>query len=76
MQEEIEIRHCSLCKPIDREETKYKTDIMATSCTWRESLDGNNSLQENPLTGQTYFVTLKPPVKFRLNMDLTRPEKS
>ncbi len=43
---------------------------MATSCAWRESLDGNNSLQESPLTGQTYFVTLKPPVKFRLNMDL------
>jgi hypothetical protein len=70
MQEEIEIRHCSLCKPVDRDEKKYQTDIMATSCAWRESLDGNNSLQESPLTGQTYFVTLKPPVKFRLNMDL------
>ena len=70
MHEEIEISHCSLCKPIDRDETKYQTDIMATSCTWKESLDGNNSLQESPLTGQTYFVTLKPPVKFQLNMDL------
>ena len=70
MREEIEIRHCSLCKPIDRDETKYQTDVMATCCTWKESLDSNNSLQESPLTGQTYFVTLKPPVKFWLNMDL------
>jgi hypothetical protein len=70
MREEIEIRHCSLCKPIDRDEAKYQTDVMATSCTWKESLDGNNSLQESPLTGQTYFVTLKPPVKFWLKMDL------
>jgi len=70
MQEEIEIRHCSICQPIDRDETKYQTDIIATSCIWRESLDVNHSLQESPITGQTYFVTLNQPVKFRLNMDL------
>ncbi len=70
MQEEIEIIHCSLCHPLDRDETKYQTDMMATSCSWKQSLDDNNSLQESPLTGLIYFVTLKPPVKFWLNMDL------
>ncbi len=70
MQKEIEIKHCSLCKPIDRDETKYHTNILATSCTWSESLNANNSLQEPPITGQTYFITLAPPVKFWLNMEL------
>ena len=70
MQEEIEIRHCSLCRPIDRDETKYQTDVMATSCIWRESVDADHNLKESPIIGQTYFVTLNQPVKFRLNMDL------
>ena len=70
MQQEIEIIHCSLCKPIERDETKYRTDLIATSCDWLESLDNNNSLKESPIKGQTYFVALKPPVKFWLNMEL------
>lgn len=70
MREEIEIRRCSLCKPVDRDEAKYQTDIIATSCTWRESLDVNHSLKESPIAGQTYFVILNQPVKFWLNMDL------
>jgi len=69
MVNEIEIVHCALCKPIDRDEVKYRTDIIATSCSWLESLDNNNSLRESPIIGQTYYVTLKPPVKFWLNMN-------
>jgi hypothetical protein len=68
--QEIEIRHCSSCRPIDRDETKYHTDIIATSCIWRENLEVDYSLQQNPNIGQTYFVTLNQPVKFFLNMEL------
>jgi hypothetical protein len=70
MQEEIEIRQCSICQPIDRDEEKYLTDIIATSCTWRENLEVDYTLQQNPIIGQAYFVTLNQPVKFSLNMEL------
>ena len=63
MQEEIEIRNCSICKPIDRDEQKYQTDIIATSCKWLENLKGD-ALQSNPETGKTYHVILKQPVVF------------
>lgn len=70
MQEEIEIRNCVCCRPINRDETKYQTDIIATSCVWRENLEVDYTLQENPTIGQPYFVTLNQPVKFSLNMQL------
>lgn len=70
MQEEIEIRNCSICKPIDRDEQKYQTDIIATSCIWLENLNGNYSLQRNPEIGKTYNVILKQPVRFFLHMKL------
>ncbi len=69
-EQEIEIKHCSNCQPIDRNETKYQTDIISTSCIWRENLDVDYTLQENPIVGQTYFVTLNAPVKFHLKMEL------
>ena len=68
--QEIEIRHCSSCRPIDRDETKYQTDIIATSCIWRDSLEVDYILQQNPNVGQTYFVTLNQPVRFSLNKEL------
>lgn len=70
MQEEIEISSCPCCRPIDRDETKYQTDIIATSCVWRENLEVDYPLQENPKVGQSYFVILNQPVKFSLNMQL------
>ncbi len=70
MQEEIEIINCKCCQPIDRNETKYQTDIIATSCFWRESLEIGEPLCQAPNVGETYYVTLKPPVKFSLNMKL------
>ncbi len=63
--QEIEIRHCSSCSPIDRYETKYHTDIIATSCIWRENLEVDYTIQQNPNVGQTYFVTLNHPVKYK-----------
>lgn len=68
--QEIEIKHCSICQPIDRDEKKYQTEIIATSCIWRENLEVDYTLQKNPIVGQTYFVTLNAPVKFFLNMEL------
>jgi hypothetical protein len=70
MQEEIEIRNCKCCSPIDRDENKYQTDIIATSCIWRQNLEVGDTLQQTPNAGETYYVTLKPPVKFSLNMEL------
>lgn len=70
MQKEIEIRHCSICQPVSRDENKYQTDIIATSCFWRENLDVNYSLQEVPIQGQTYIVVLNQPVRFHLHMKL------
>ena len=70
MQEEIEIRNCKCCQPIDRDETKYQTDIIATSCFWRENLEVGDTLRQTPNVGETYYVTLKQPVKFSLNMKL------
>jgi hypothetical protein len=71
MQEtEIEIRHCSLCRPIERNEEKYQTNIIATSCIWRENLEVDYTLQMSPSVAQTYIVVLNQPVKFHLNMSL------
>jgi hypothetical protein len=70
MQKEIEIRHCSICKPIDRDEQKYQTDIIATSCVWLENSSGNSSLPEKPEIGKTYTVFLEQPVRFFLHMKL------
>ncbi|HEY9364709.1 MAG TPA: hypothetical protein VIQ00_15715 [Chitinophagaceae bacterium] len=70
MQEEIELRNCKCCQPIDRDETKYQTDIIATSCIWLENIESKYSLQQTPNAGETHYVTLKPPVKFSLNMEL------
>ena len=68
--QEIEIRHCASCRPIERDEAKYQTDIIATGCTWRANLTVDYALQNAPNVGQTYFVTLHQPVKFSLNMAL------
>lgn len=70
MEEEIEIRNCLDCYPVDRDEMKYRTDIIATNCTWRENATVDYTLQERPLEGKTYLVMLHQPVKFRLHMDL------
>ncbi|OQP60436.1 hypothetical protein A3860_33470 [Niastella vici] len=67
---EIEIRHCSLCRPIERNEEKYQTNIIATSCIWRENLEVDYTLQMSPSVAQTYIVVLNQPVKFHLNMSL------
>jgi hypothetical protein len=68
MQEIIEIIHC--CKPIDRDEIKYQTDIIATSCIWLENLDVDYTLQDCPEEGNTYFIILNRPVRFSLDMKL------
>ncbi len=68
--EVIEIVKCACCHPVDRNEQKYQTDIICTSCTWRESLEVEYTLQDSPVIGQTYNVTLGAPVKFWVNMDL------
>lgn len=67
---EIEIRHCSSCRPIERDEMKYQTDIIATSCVWRENLEVDYTLQQGPNVGKTYFVILNQPVKFNINLKL------
>lgn len=66
----IEIRNCSCCQPIDRDESKYQTDMIATSCIWRENLEVEYTLQQNPTIGETYFVTLNQPVTFFQDMEL------
>ena len=70
MCEEIEIKHCSICSPIDRDEIKYRTEIIATSCLWRENLEVDYTLQLRPKEKETYFVVLYQPVKFKVGMEL------
>ena len=70
MQEEIEIRHCASCRPIERDEGKYRTDILANGCFWKESLEADHSLEEIPEPQKDYFVFLKQPVRFHLGMEL------
>jgi hypothetical protein len=70
MEDIIEIRRCQCCYPIDRDEVKYQTDIIATGCVWRESIELEYTLQESPVTGNTYVIMLKQPVSFAINMDL------
>jgi hypothetical protein len=70
MEEEIIIGHTPGCEPVDRDETKYQTDIIATSSMWRESLEVDYTLQQSPFAGQTCIVTLNQPVKFSLHMHL------
>lgn len=55
---------------MDRDETKNHRDIIATSSTWREHLEVDYYLQQNPNVGQTYFVTLNQPIKFFINGNL------
>ena len=69
MQTEISITDGS-SKPVNRDKIKYQTDIIATRCTWRESLEVEYTLQNTPETGQKYTITLHQPVKFSLNMHL------
>ncbi len=70
MHEIIEIINNSQSQPIERDENKYHTEIIATSCIWRENLEVEYTLQQKPTIGETYFVTLNQPVRFFLNMEL------
>src|SRR6478752_99174 len=70
MSDEIEIRHCSGCNPVNKDEVKYCTDIIATNCFWMESLDVDYTLQQNPVAGKTYLVKLSAPVRFSLNSNI------
>ena len=66
MQEEIEIRNCKCCKPIDRDETKYQTDIIATSCIWRGNLEVGDVFRHIRVTKDklVYLLNTKMSLQF------------
>jgi hypothetical protein len=70
MPEVIEIKNCSDCNFIDRDEVKFGTDIIATNCTWRENETVDYTLQQQPVEGSTYLVVLHQPVRFSIKMQL------
>lgn len=70
MSDEIEIISNASRNPVERDELKFRTDIIATRCFWNEPLTGTNDIAQGPEAGQIYSVFLHQPIRFHLNMDL------